>query len=763
MIEFRMFGTLQLTDAAGHEVQSLITRPRRLALLAYLAASTGRNLHRRDTLLALFWPELDQEHARAALRQALHVLRNALGTSVIVSRGDDDIGLDAALLWSDVAVFDRAVAGEQWAAALELYRGALLEGFFISGAGEFERWLDDERSRRQRDATRCAQRLLERSEADGDLTAAAAWARRATQLAPHDEDAMRGLITVLDRLGDRAGAVQVFDDFAKRLAADLETEPAAETKALLTAVRARDAARPVELSTVLPRPRSRRRNWLAWAAAGALATIALGLLWPRSTMPAIRSIRSLAVLPIENFSGDSLQSWFADGMTEALITDLGRISALRVPSLGAVEEVKRTGVAPREIGNALQVAAYLESGVQRSGDRVRVDLRLVDAASGYQLWAGRIEEPLANRFAIEDSVTRGVVAALHVPLTSAEERFLDSSPTTNPEAYDLYLRGRIRIRHETRADDSAAISYFEQAVAIDSRFALAYAHLARAYGLRASQLAREDTTALVKAYVAVDKALELSPELADAHWARAFLLWGTTGQFRHEEAIREDRRAVALNPNLGDAHHHLGMIYLHIGLLEQAINEFRVALSLNPFDANPLRRIGIAEIYRGQYEQGLTTIRDAGPESNPALWSYQVAWALLYLGRDKEASTFMENYLQSHPEDRGGVVRSTRAILRAKLGDARGAGADIRQAIISGRGFIHFHHTAYNIASAYALLGRPRQAVAWLRRAADEGWPCYPYFRNDPNLAAIKQDAGFITFMSALKTRWERYRAMLHA
>src|SRR2546422_946030 len=149
MIEFRMFGTLQLTDAAGHEVKSLITRPRRLALLAYLAASSGRELHRRDTLLALFWPELDQEHARAALRQALHVLRTALGADVVVTRGDDDIGLDSALLWTDVAAFDRAAAEQHCTAALELYRGPLLDGFFISGAVEFERWLDDERSRRR--------------------------------------------------------------------------------------------------------------------------------------------------------------------------------------------------------------------------------------------------------------------------------------------------------------------------------------------------------------------------------------------------------------------------------------------------------------------------------------------------------------------------------------------------------------------------------------------------------------------------------------
>src|SRR6267378_2974633 len=138
MIEFRMLGTLQLTDAAGHEVKRLLTRSRRLALLAYLAAATPRGFHRRDTLLALFWPELDQEHARAALRQALHVLRDTLGVDVVVTRGDDDVA------------FDRAIATGQLAEALELYRGDLLAGFFIPGAAEFERWLEGDRVRLQR-------------------------------------------------------------------------------------------------------------------------------------------------------------------------------------------------------------------------------------------------------------------------------------------------------------------------------------------------------------------------------------------------------------------------------------------------------------------------------------------------------------------------------------------------------------------------------------------------------------------------------------
>src|SRR2546426_6912945 len=247
MIEFRLLGTLHLTDAEGREVTSLLTRPRRLALLAYLAASTPRGFHRRDTLLALFWPELDQEHARAALRQALHVLREALGDDVVVTRGAEEVGLDFDRLWCDVVAFDDAVAAGRFGEALDCYQGHLLEGFFIPGAGEFERWVERERARRQQAASRSAQDLVEQCEAADDLHTAVAWARRAAHLAPHEEGPLRHLIMLLDRLGDRAGAVAAYEEFANRLAADLETEPSAETKALMTAVRMRETATPAEL------------------------------------------------------------------------------------------------------------------------------------------------------------------------------------------------------------------------------------------------------------------------------------------------------------------------------------------------------------------------------------------------------------------------------------------------------------------------------------------------------------------------------------
>src|SRR5712691_984480 len=261
MVEFRLLGTVNLTSVEGREARSLLGQPRRLALLAYLAAATPRGIQRRDQLLTLFWPELDQGHARAALRQALHVLREELGPNVLVCRGDEEVGLDFDVVRCDVAEFDCAVAAGRLTEALDLYRGELLEGFFISEAPEFERWQDDERRRLREMASRAAQALVEEAENGGDLPTAAIWARRALRLAPHDEGQLRRLLRLLDQLGDRAGALQAYDEFARRLAADFEAQPAAETQVLVAAVRARaTTATPVASRTDAPAIPARQRH-----------------------------------------------------------------------------------------------------------------------------------------------------------------------------------------------------------------------------------------------------------------------------------------------------------------------------------------------------------------------------------------------------------------------------------------------------------------------------------------------------------------------
>src|SRR5262245_28172076 len=207
-VALRILGPLEVHDASGREIRSVVAQPKRLALLCYLALTSLDQYRQRDTIVALFWPEFGQARARAALRQALSWLRHELGSPVLTTRGEEEIGVAAGSLWCDAIAFDDAIAARDHERALGLYRGQLLEGVFVTGAdAEFEHWLDAERTRRHQQATRAAIALAEREGAAGRMAMAVDWASRAALLSPSDEDVHRRRLRLLAASGDRAGAL----------------------------------------------------------------------------------------------------------------------------------------------------------------------------------------------------------------------------------------------------------------------------------------------------------------------------------------------------------------------------------------------------------------------------------------------------------------------------------------------------------------------------------------------------------------------------
>jgi serine/threonine-protein kinase len=244
MIRLRLLGPIDLRDEDGREMRAVLAQPKRLALLAYLAAASPAGAHRRDVLLGLFWPEFDQEHARSALSKAVHFLRRFLGEAALVSRTADELVLGDSVMWVDVRAFTSALDEGRFAEAFELYRGDLLPSFFVQGAPGFEEWLERERTLLRSRAATAARLLAEQHEAGRHFTRAIACARRAVELSDSDERPVRRLIELLDRLGDRAGAVRIYKEFARKLAAELEVEPAPETVALIERLRASPTVRP---------------------------------------------------------------------------------------------------------------------------------------------------------------------------------------------------------------------------------------------------------------------------------------------------------------------------------------------------------------------------------------------------------------------------------------------------------------------------------------------------------------------------------------
>lgn len=224
----------------------MLAQPKRLALLACLVVGP-RGFRRRDSLLALLWPELDTARGRSALNQAVRFLRKELGDeggSIIVSRGDEELGINGDAFWCDAVELRGHIEAGRYSDAIELYRGNLLEGFFGEPGAGFQDWLARERDLLKVTASRAARELAAAHERDEHFTPAVASARRAVELAEADERVVRELLLLLDRIGDRAGAVQAYEEFAARLARDLEVEPSPETKAVIERIRTRVSPAP---------------------------------------------------------------------------------------------------------------------------------------------------------------------------------------------------------------------------------------------------------------------------------------------------------------------------------------------------------------------------------------------------------------------------------------------------------------------------------------------------------------------------------------
>jgi DNA-binding winged helix-turn-helix (wHTH) protein/Tfp pilus assembly protein PilF len=331
-----------------------------------------------------------------------------------------------------------------------------------------------------------------------------------------------------------------------------------------------------------------------------------------------------------------------------------------------------------------------------------------------------------------------------------------------PATFDLYLRARYHLGRQDEADIDQAIDLLQRAAALDPQFALAHAELARAYRLKSFLFAPQQKELEEKAFVAVEKALSIDPDLPEAHLARGRTLWTLPHRFPHDPVIEEYWRALAEDPGLDEAHYELGHVYNHVGLLEEGLSELRKAAALNPSNTQARFRIGINLAYQGKDQEALDALQAIPRSTNPSIWGFQTASALLRLGRRDEARALLTELANESPRDEGGVRTSVEAILLAQGGAHAEAVEKIQTAVSIGRGFGHFHHTAYNVASAYALMDDGEGAQKWLEVAADEGFPCYPLYAKDPNLNSMRARPAFVELLSRLRRDWQRRREHAH-
>jgi len=436
----------------------------------------------------------------------------------------------------------------------------------------------------------------------------------------------------------------------------------------------------------------------------------------RSRGPAPAGIRSLAVLPLENLSGDASQNYFADGMTDELITDLAQISALKVISRTSVMVYKGARKPLPQIARELNVDAVVEGTVLRSGDQVRITAQLIEASTDKHLWSQSYEGELRDTLALQNRVASAIADQIRVNLTPREQAALRSAKAVNPEAYQSYLKGRYFWNKRTADGLKAALAYFNQAIEEDPKCAQAYSGLADTYALlgdwQYGVMSFEE--ALPKAKAAAIKALELDSSLSEAHTSLGYSLRAFDWDF--EGAGKEFQRAIELNSGYATAHHWNAMNLGLLGRPKEALVEMRKAENLDPLsliiNADLAEFLLFTHSYDESVEQGRKIVE---MDSTFAIGHKQLGDAYLLKQMDKEAVAELQTAVR---------LSGGSPICVADLARAYVASGKMNEAVKLLNGLKKNSNASFtnapHIAMIYASMGDNDQAMHWLERAYKE-------------------------------------------
>jgi serine/threonine-protein kinase len=600
MIRLQTLGSLDLRAPDGTILQPILRQPKRVALLAYLAIEKPGQFHRRDELLGLFWPESDLRGGRASLSQAIHFLRQYLGKDAIVNRGDEEIGIAADLVWCDARAFQEEVAARRFAQAMELYQGQLLPSFFVGESDGFEQWLEQKRDSLQREAMRACTALADVAESNARYSEEVDWLRRATRTFPFDESVHRRLIRAYDQSGDRAAALLAYDELVETMRRELESEPSAETLAVVQAVRARSEARPLNerlpsaratspsaapAAAPLAVPRLKRR-WLAFAGMAALAVTAA--LWGALTRDKpIREapVTRIAVLFFNDASPNNELEHLAEGLTSALIDQLGQVRQVQVISENGVRPFRGDSIPIDSISRQLDVGTIVGGSISRSGGQLRVNVQIMKGSTGVVAHSEKFERPTGELFALLDDISGEVAAFLRESLGQEIKLQRYKRETENVTAWQSVRQAEQLLQDARtaggRGDVAGANVLFRQlhallnsATDLDKRWDQPHALQARAYERQAWLSVIDPKVDAIRHFAlcvgAAENAIDRNKQSAAGYEARGRIFLGEyllTKRSAAESAtlIRKAEadltKAIALDPERARAASMLSALY----------------------------------------------------------------------------------------------------------------------------------------------------------------------------------------------------------
>jgi TolB-like protein/DNA-binding winged helix-turn-helix (wHTH) protein/Flp pilus assembly protein TadD len=492
---------------------------------------------------------------------------------------------------------------------------------------------------------------------------------------------------------------------------------------------------------VAPKRRRWRTGWFVVALTLVLSLSILSVWLFRSRGPTPADIRSLAVLPLENLSGDASQNYFADGMTDELITDLAQISALRVISRTSVMVYKGARKPLPQIARELNVDAVVEGTVLRSGDQVRITAQLIEASTDKHLWSQSYEGELRDTLALQNRVASAIADQIRINLTPREQAALKNVKVVNPEAYESYLKGRYFWNKRTPDGLKVALAYFKEAIEEDPRYAQAYSGLADTYALLGDwqYAVMTPKEAFPKAKAAAIKALELDSSLGEAHNSLAFVLDGFDWDF--DSAGKEFQRAIELNPGYATAHHWYAWHLSLLGRFDEAIAEMKKAQNLDPLSLIINADLAELLVLAHHYDESITQSRKTiEMDPNFALAHNQLAQAYLQEHVYYEAVAELKKAAQLSGDSPTCIANLARAyVASGKRSEAEKLLGDLKKRSNAA------YSNAPEIAIVYVSLGDTEQAMNWLEKGYEERFNPGVLLR--PGFDPLRSDSRFQTLL----------------
>jgi adenylate cyclase len=446
--------------------------------------------------------------------------------------------------------------------------------------------------------------------------------------------------------------------------------------------------------------------------------------------------KSIAVLPFDNLSRDPDNAYFCEGVQDEILTRLAKIADLKVISRTSTQHFKSAPENLPEIAKQLGVAHILEGSVQKSGEQVRVNVQLINAVTDAHLWADTYDRKLTDIFAVETDIAKTVADTLQAKLSGSEKSSMAKTPTVNPEAYELYLKGRFFWNKRTGDDLRKSIEYLKQAVAKDPGYALAYAALADSYGLLRFYGGASPAESVVPAETAAKKALELDDTLAEAHASLGLI---ATEELDLNRAVKEQERAIRLNPNYATAHHWLGLGLATLRQPERSIAELKRALELDPLSMIINADLSIIYLYAGRYNQAEAQARKTLEiDSRSFVAHYYLGAALQLTSRLNEAIPEFQKAVELNNDPYSISMLAQAYARNGQKDEARKLLGHLNEMAKSAE------VPEYALALVYTSLGEKERAIEALERGFTGGNKSYLFLLpGDPFLDDLRGDPRF--------------------